>query len=259
MRRTTLAAAALGVAVLALSVVRPAEADWLVTTSGDRLETQGPWKVKGAVVVFTHLNGALSSLRLSEVDLEASRAETEASKTPSPLPAPPAPKKPIAVITDKDIPRAQAAPPAAAEGEGQEAGQEAAPAPAADGEAEPPPATKPAAPRPEVNPGLVVKSWRQTQEPGEDVQILGTVENITGSVVTNLEVSVRLLGADGEVVGEVQASVIPPAIAAGGTTNFRALFPGVRSFVNPSFEVRSSGGGTIALPPKSAGGDSPQA
>ncbi len=64
--------------LLFLVLLAPAvAADWLVTQEGARVETKGPWKVKGRTVVFTSSKGRLSSMRLAEVDLDASAAATE--------------------------------------------------------------------------------------------------------------------------------------------------------------------------------------
>src|SRR5262249_20199399 len=52
------------------------QADWLVLRSGDQVETRGEWKVEGPKVVFTSTRGVLSSVRASEVDVDASRALT---------------------------------------------------------------------------------------------------------------------------------------------------------------------------------------
>ena len=60
--------------LLAWLAVSPATADWLVTSTGELIETDGPWQVKGRTIVFTDAGGTLSSLRLDAVDLEASRA-----------------------------------------------------------------------------------------------------------------------------------------------------------------------------------------
>ena len=64
----------------------PASGDWLVSRDGERIETRGPWTVKRSSVVFTAANGALSSLRLADVDLEASEKATAeaAAETPAP-------------------------------------------------------------------------------------------------------------------------------------------------------------------------------
>lgn len=49
-----------------------ASADWLVLQTGERIETKGAWTVKGKQVVYTTPEKLLRSLRLSEVNLEAS-------------------------------------------------------------------------------------------------------------------------------------------------------------------------------------------
>lgn len=84
-----------------------AQADWLVTRAGERIETEGEWKVKGRMVVFTQRGGTLASMRLAEVDLDASREATaraaEAAARPAePAPAP-APRRATRVITTDDI------------------------------------------------------------------------------------------------------------------------------------------------------------
>ncbi len=82
------------------------DADWLVTRAGERIETQGGWQVKGRLVIFTQPGGMLSSLRLSEVDLDASREATNAAAEAAARPAaqpPPPPRRPARVITTDDI------------------------------------------------------------------------------------------------------------------------------------------------------------
>ena len=84
-----------------------AQADWLVTRAGERIETEGSWQVKGRMVVFTRPGGTLASMRLSEVDLDASREATaraaEAAARPAePAPAPP-PRQATRVITTDDV------------------------------------------------------------------------------------------------------------------------------------------------------------
>ncbi len=98
---------ALLLAMLLLALCSPARADWLVTRDGKAIETKGAWAVSGKVVKFTSTGGVLSSLRVDEVDLDASRAETARRNAP-PAPAPPkapptAPKKPVLVLTDADV------------------------------------------------------------------------------------------------------------------------------------------------------------
>ena len=98
--------AALLVSTLALAPW--AHADWLVTQDGQLIETQGAWEVQGRMVVFTSDRGTLSSIRLDEVDLDASRAATEQAARPAPTPdeskpAPPAPS--VLSLTNQDVAR----------------------------------------------------------------------------------------------------------------------------------------------------------
>lgn len=92
--------------LLLLALGSPARADWLVTRDGKSIETKGAWTVSGKVVKFTSSAGVLSSLRVDEVDLDASRDETARRNAPSAPPPPPKPapaKKPVLVLTDADV------------------------------------------------------------------------------------------------------------------------------------------------------------
>lgn len=96
--------------VLLLTLVAPAAADRLVTSQGEILETQGPWKVEGRMVVFTNATGELVAIRVSEVDLKASKKATEEASKP---PQPPTEevqeegKKAVFVLADKDVRKAR--------------------------------------------------------------------------------------------------------------------------------------------------------
>ena len=104
------------VALLGALVVAggPVDADWLVLADGTRIETAGPWEARGRLVVFTTATGTLSSLRLDEVDLEASHEATRAAleapppSTPSAVAAPAPAAKPVLVLTDEDVGRGTA-------------------------------------------------------------------------------------------------------------------------------------------------------
>jgi mycoredoxin len=112
-RRVTFAAAVVSL----LLAAGAARADWLVMADGTRVETRGEWAVKGKLVVFTGAAGALASLRLSEVDLEASRAATAAAaeearraREAAAKPDPPAARPgPVLVLTDADVGHVDAA------------------------------------------------------------------------------------------------------------------------------------------------------
>ena len=103
----TLATLLLGSLALTGSLVAtdPANADVLVTRDGRQIQTDGPWEVKGRQILFTSPGGRLSSVRLSEIDLEASELAThppEPEETVEPEPVV-EPKAPVLVLTDKDI------------------------------------------------------------------------------------------------------------------------------------------------------------
>jgi glutaredoxin len=97
--------------LVALAGGQVAGADWLVLRDGARVETRGEWEVKGKLVVFHNTGGKLASLRLSEVDLEASDAATaeavEAAKRAAAREAepekPPEKREPVLVLTDADV------------------------------------------------------------------------------------------------------------------------------------------------------------
>ena len=69
-----------------LFIAGPAAADWLVTREGASVETRGAWRQEGRLMVFTLADGTLASLRLDEVDLEASRQATEGASQPAAAP-----------------------------------------------------------------------------------------------------------------------------------------------------------------------------
>ncbi|HTG32843.1 MAG TPA: FxLYD domain-containing protein [Thermoanaerobaculia bacterium] len=190
-----------------------AHADWLVTHEGGRVETKGPWQMKGKLVVFTRADdGALASLRASEVDLDASaKATAEAKVQATAAPPPAVPQKKIAVLTDKDFRK---------------------PTPAgADGATD-------SAPAAHAGP-LVVSDWRRVDNPdGEGLWVEGSVHNTTGEVMINASVEVQLYNEVGDRVGTASGLLAATSIKADGTVQFRANFPGVFTFASAKFEVK---------------------
>jgi len=220
-----LAAAAVTAAVLALAAAAPAAADWLVTRQGGgRVETRGPWQVKGKLVVFTLPDGKLSSLRLSEVDLDASRRATgEAAAAARATPAAPAPaprpREARVVLTDESFRRA--APPPAAAPDG---GAGAAPGQVA----------------PEADAGkITVASWDRIQDPGDrHVVVTGTVRNEAPDDATGVAVTVLLYDDTGKLLVSGEATLSSTILPAGQTGSFRADFPDVFAFAAAKFEAR---------------------
>ncbi|MCP4664430.1 MAG: hypothetical protein GY856_54295 [bacterium] len=218
-------------AVLLLAGSLPAAADWLVMRDGSQLETQGPWKKKGAQIIFTSVKGVLSSVRASEVDLDASASVTVAARnaaTPAEEEEAEVSGTAAVVITDRDVPQYGGPPPEAeSSGEEEAAGtaRAAEPAPAAGG----------------VN--LEVVSWRHVEsEQIGGMEIFGSVRNTGSEIATNVVVRVNLLDEDGNPLANTNAFLRTPAIPPGGTVSFRAPFPGIfRVYGEPEFELTARG------------------
>ena len=212
----------LALAVLAASPALPAKADWLVTREGARVETQGAWKVKGKLVVFHTAAGKLSSLRVADVDLDASRRVTEeavaAQAQAAAEPEKPAQrKKSVRVITDKDFTPAAPVP-----GDQPEAGGEGAEAAPASG------------------PGLVIEGWNQGRDPEKDhVLINGTLQNASSATAANLKLKVMIFDETGSLMATSEAALATGALPPGQKTVFKAEFPGLFSFATIKFEPES--------------------
>jgi hypothetical protein len=211
-----LSAGLLGLVIAGGMTASPARADWLVTREGGKVETRGPWQVKGKLVVFTRADdGSLASLRSTEVDLDASGKLTAEAKIQAA--APPvveAPKKKLAVLTDQNFRKtAPPAPPTAADG-------------------------KPADKKPAAATGpLAVGSWKRSESPeGDGLVIEGTLHNSTGDMLINASVEVQLYNEVGDRVGTAQGLLTSTSVQPNGSVDFRASFPGVFTFSDARFQ-----------------------
>lgn len=218
----------LGLAALATlaSTAGPAKADWLITREGARVETQGAWKVKGKLVVFETADGKLSSLRVADVDLDASRRATEeavaAQAQAAAEPEKPAErKKSVRVITDKDVRQAAPAPAPGEQPKETEEGGEAASGAAS-------------------GPVLLVEEWNQDRDPEKDhVLINGTLQNTSTSTATELKLKVLLFDETGTLIATSQAAIAKGALPPGERVAFKAEFPGYFSFATIQFDPKS--------------------
>jgi hypothetical protein len=220
--------AALGLLFLGTAAL-PVQADWLVTRDGGRVETKGIWQVKGKLVVFTRAaDGALASLRASEVDLDASAKATAEAKVKAEAPPAPEPEhKKIAVLTDKDF---RKTPPP--------------------GDADTPDKGAPAKSGP-----LAVSDWKKLDSPsGDGIAIEGQIHNMTHELMINASVDVQLFNEAGERVGTAQGLLSATSIQPDGTVPFRANFPGVFTFKDAKFQVN---GQPLTITPPPADGDTP--
>lgn len=212
----------LAVLLLLAVVASPAAADWLVTRTGERIEIRGPWQLKGKLVVFTRVDGSLASLRVSEVDLKASEratAEAKAQKDAPPPAAAPEKKKPVAVVTDETLNRLRNPAPAPSAEAGQPAHRE-----------EPPASTGPA----------ILGAWdRRELAEGEGIELFGTVQNPGTTIAAGVEVTVQLYDEAGDLLESAQARLDESSISPEGMIHFRIPLPGVFSFAEAKFRVKS--------------------
>jgi hypothetical protein len=215
----------LAAALLAGSAA-PAGADWLVTREGGRVETRGAWEVKGKLVVFHTAGGNLASLRLSDVDLEASRAatdEAERRKTQTETAKPKPPRRPsIVSLTDKDFRKPE--PPA-------EAAKPADPN-------DPDVPAEPEAPAPA---GLAVTTWERGTAAGSDgyAVITGTLHNTSGAMAADVRLGVAIYDETGRLIARGLATLDSAALPPGQQTGFRAEFPGFFGFADVRFDPSS--------------------
>lgn len=203
----------------------PAAADWIVTTDGERIETRGPWEVKGRLVVLTLANGELASMRLSNVDLEASRRATqEAARAMQAAPAEAedaksagadAPRPSKIVLTDDDFTTVRR-PVVDAEEEDAEGDETQSVAP------------------------LVVIASEDAQDPETGGMVVsGILANRSNDALANVALTVRLLDVEGEMLEEMDAELSSPSLSPGARASFRARFPDVLAFAEVEFEPRS--------------------
>ncbi len=211
-----------------------ARADWLVTRDGARLETKGPWKVDGRRVLFTLPNGALSTIRTDEVDLDQSALVTtqarEALAAPAPIALPK--KEPVLRLTEKDIPPMTGADLEASEeasGAAGKTGTAATTATASDTKKDEPAA-------------LEVISWEKTENAtGDGLEIFGTIKNGSPNIITTPTLLVAIYDADGGLLATNSGDVNSPQIQPGKTANFRVAFPGIPDFAAVKFDAQGRG------------------
>lgn len=221
----------LALALAALGLLLPAAADWLVTQDGQRIETDGPYRVEDRLIVFHHKDGTLSSVRRSSIDLDASerltREMAELARAPRVDPASePRPKATIR-LTEKELPPAgRLADPA---GEATEEGEDGAGA-----------ASAPAAPDSGPGESLQVISWDEIESrDGAGIAFMGEVRNVTERYALGIAVEVVLYDREGEQVASSSAILTTSALPPRESARFRASFPQVYDYGRVEF--RSSG------------------
>ena len=243
------------IALLLLAGAR-VSADWLVTNDGKRIETQGPWEVKGRQVLFTLPNGTLSVMRTDDIDLEASNEATARSREAARAPADSTPaevrperRKAVLVVTNESL----------GVGESSEEDTATDEDPTDPEEVEDPTAEPEAGENqtPAREPVEIV-SWRaQDSASGDGIEIVGTVRNNGADIAAAIRVTIEISIPEAEEMStfSTRAFLEKSALSPGSSTTFRTLLPGVFSLVSdPSFEVQSEAF-SVQGPARSSSGD----
>jgi hypothetical protein len=194
--------------------------DVLVTADGHRIQTTGAWTVKGSMVQFKDTRGRLTSLRLDEVDMAASReatkrVEREAEEEPAGgSDAKAAATEPVRVFADHEFttvhPRQK---------------KERLEEPASKGSGNPL--------------RLKVRSWQQVEPDNPSATVIsGNLENVSDDVLAEVALAVNLFAEGGEVLASQAASLESRVLRPGETTGFRVSLDGL--FVYHRVEFRES-------------------
>jgi len=202
--------------VLSFAVCGPAEADWLVMNDGSRIETTGPWEIRGRMLLFHDSAGKLSSVRASDVHLEASEQLTEAAKRQretAARPAKPVQRKSVLRLTDDDVSHVDPTVAPQTNSEGAEAA-------------------------PSNESGLAVSSWdRDFDDETGGVLIRGSLRNGEAVQVRSVSLYVVLRSDNNTMVGRSRARLDRPFLKPGEETSFIATFPGITDFANAEFKT----------------------
>jgi hypothetical protein len=226
-----------------------AHADWLVLSSGESVETKGAWTLQGPKVIFTTTRGVLSSVRASEVNVDASRALTvkkqeDASRVAAAPAAAPKPA-PVLVLTDKDFAKKPAA---AADGAAAVAGA-ASDGAAAGGAAaaHSPEMVVPTADSLETRvahqmpgpPSLRVTHWSARPTGEDQISIFGEVQNVGARVTAGVDVGVTLIDSEGRRIGSTEAVISSTALMPQAQADFEAKFDASANFAMVQFALKT--------------------
>jgi hypothetical protein len=206
-----------------------AHGDWLVLTSGEAVETKGPWTLEGQKIVFTSTRGVLSSIRTSSVNVESSReltAKKLEESTRVVVVAPTPKREAVLVLTDADFEKAK--PVAVPDTTGATGREAAGETPAAAQ-----PIVVPAADSLETRiarqmpgaPLLQITSWSARPTGENRLSIFGTVQNVGSLVAAAITINVKLIDSEGVQIGSADA-----------TLSSSALMPGVQAELEAQFE-----------------------
>ena len=255
------------VVLLALAAGTPSVADELVTRDGQVIQTQGPWEIKGKLLVFKLTDGTLASLRLEEADLEASEARArekerrDQQRREGAMQPPPEPREAVMVLTDKDVAHVvsfgeEPEPEGEAEASGGGGDQSATTVAAAGGqqasaEGEESEAGGEVA---ASGRGVQVVQWGQEADGEDGVAVRGVIQNLGSSFATQLSVNALFYDEAGSLVAAREVQFESGALGPGARRNFSVSLPHSLVYDEIRFQVvgrgfRSVGQSVRAGPP----------
>ena len=251
--------AAIVLAALLMAAAATARADELVTRDGQVIETQGPWEVRGKLLVFKLEDGTLASLRLDAADLEATeqraRAAEERARRASSRPPRPAPEPPqaVLVLTDRDVAHAPDLSEARAPESGGERdpaagaagglGAEDAPGGAAAGGQAADDASGAAADAEAAGSGrgVQVVQWSQESAGETGLSVRGVVQNLGSSFATSVSVNALFYDESGGLVAAREVNFENEPLGPGARRDFSVSLPHSLVYNEIKFQVVGRG------------------
>lgn len=246
-------------ALLAVAGGAAASADELVTRDGQVIQTQGPWEVRGKLLVFKLADGTLASLRLDEADLEASerrvaeKARRARQAREEAMKPPPEPKAAVVVLTDRDVAHA---PPDLGEGiegeggvaddgeaifaaAGGPAGGTRDQGPGRDGQGEG--EAEAGGPVASSGRGVQVVQWSQESEGEDGVAVKGVIQNLGSSFATSLSVNALFYDEGGALVAAREVEFEAGPLGPGARRDFSVSLPHSLIYDEIRFQVVGRG------------------
>ncbi len=250
--------------LLAAAASATVRADELVTRDGQVIVTQGPWEVRGKLLVFKLADGTLASLRLDEADLEATEQRAHAAEErarAAPEAPVPEPRQAVLVLTDRDVAHA----PPDEEEAASEAGEEGAPEGAAAGQASDEAEGAAGEPVAGSGRGVQVVQWSQEAEGETGLSVRGVVQNLGTSFATKVTVNALFYDEAGGLVAAREVEFEGDPLGPGARRDFSVSLPHSLVYDEIRFQVvgsgfRSVGQSVRAQPPAAspAGGEVPE-
>ena len=214
------------VAITIMAAPSAAIADWIVTRDGASFEIDGGWQTSGELVTFSLPNGTYSAMRISSVDLDASKALTSEKASASMTEKQPeAKRRATIVITDADVhnPPMQ---PLESLNPDEAQGEEAAKVESETTSAE----------------ALEITEWQeQVDVSSASLEIHGTVTNTGANPATTIAIRVVLYDDEGTLLTRSSARLDRPVLLPGESSRFVAKISDVLSFDSADFEIDSRG------------------